>query len=179
MELSRDQLIKLLFEASLDRVVKGEEPDPAMSVVAALCRGETIPDAELELILEAHAHGPWVIGSEKDLEVFARWCEASGSPLQLGEYVETEGLRVYRDNFGDCVLAEAARGARYAVWTRKGRLYVGFEVETDATRFREADDLFSLEATGNKLTNLVVVEGGDTPEMIARAGIALALLWLN
>lgn len=188
--LSRDELVRRLFTEAADRVIRGEKPDPAMAVVAALCREEVVPDTELELILRAHTQGPWVVEGTEELAVFARWCDAAGSPLQIGEAVETEGLRVYRDNFGDCCFAEAARGARFAVWTHKGRLHVGFDpnfrifvsnketgkpekVEVAAV-FRAANPgAFSMEATGNKRTAFVVVEGGDTPEMIAMAADAL------
>ncbi len=173
MELSQENLVRRLFTEAMDRVIRGEEPDPAMAMVAALCQGTKIPETELELILRAHTRGPWVIGSEEELAVFARWCEASGSPLQIGEFVETGGVRVYRDNFGDCVLAEAARGSLTAVWTRKGRLHIGFKEEVDAVAFRAADTLFSMEKTGNKRVALVVVEGGDTPETIVRAATIL------
>lgn len=174
MTLSREELIRRLFVEAADRVIRGEEPDPAMAVVAALCREEVVPDTELELILRAHTQGPWVVEGAEELVVFARWCEAAGSPLQIGEAVEAEGLRVYVANFGDCCFAEAARGARFAVWTRKGRLHIGFKDEADAVAFRAADDLFSMERTGNKRTAFVVVEGGDTPETIAKAAVALA-----
>ena len=170
MKFDRKHLVEQLFKEALDRVQKGEYPDPAMAVVAALCQGTQVPDAELELILRAHTQGSWVVETPEELQVFARWCEACGSPLQIGEAVETEGLRVYRDDFGDCVLAEAARGAWFAVWTRKGRLHIGFKNEADATKFRAANSQFSLEATGNKRVAFVVVEGGDTPETIAAAG---------
>jgi hypothetical protein len=187
MTLSREKLIRSLFAEAADRAIRGEEPDPAMAVVAALCRGDEIPDAELELILRAHTQGPWAVKGAEELAVFARWCDTAGSPLQIGEAVEAEGLRVYVANFGDCCFAEAARGARYAVWTRKGRLHVGFdplfevllkkdgkEVRAEAFAvFRAADPAFTMKATGNKRAAFVVIEGGDTPEMIAKAAIAL------
>lgn len=173
MALSREELIRRLFIEAADRVIRGEEPDPAMAVVAALCREEKIPDTELELILRAHTQGPWVVEGTEELAVFARWCDAAGSPLQIGEAVETESLRLYVANFGDCCFAEAARGARFAAWTRKGRLHIGFRNEADAVAFRSADNRFSMEETGNKRTAFVVVEGGDTPETIAKAAVAL------
>ena len=176
MTQNRDELIRCLFSEAADRVIRGDDPDPAMAVVATLSQGGNVPEAELELILRAHTQGPWVVGSKKELAVFAHWCEAAGSPLELGEPVVVEGLRLYRDNFGDCCLSEAARGARYAVWTRKGRLQIGFKDEADARAFRAADNLFSKEETGNKRTALVVVEGGDNPKTIARAARALAII---
>lgn len=168
--------VEQLFQEAMDRVLKGEDPDPAMAMVAALCRGEKIPEAEAELILRAHQNGPWAIASDEDLTVFSRWCTAAGSPVQIGEPVEIAGVSVYRDNFGDCVLAEAARGYRFAVWTRKGRLQIGFRNEADALKFRATDRRFSMEETGNKRPALVVIEGGDNPEIIKVVSGALATL---
>lgn len=62
-------------------------------------------------------------------------------------------------DFGDCILWAAARGKDAAVWSRKGRLYIGFRNESDAARFRAIRPEWSLEGTGNRHVALVVLEG--------------------
>ncbi len=174
MEFNRNAVVRALFAQAADRVIEQEDLDPAMAVVGALCSGTQVPDSDLELVFRAHNQGPWAITSDSELQIFARWCEAAGAPLEIGEPEAIEGLRLYRNNFGDCILAESTRGAKFAVWTRKGRLHVGFREESDAVAFRAVDPkLFSLEATGNKRLALVVIEGGDTFEMIANVSRAL------
>jgi hypothetical protein len=72
MTLSHEELVRRLFVEAADRVIRGEEPDPAMAVVAALCREEVVPDTELELILRAHTQGPWVVEGGDTPETIAK-----------------------------------------------------------------------------------------------------------
>ncbi|MBI2459907.1 MAG: hypothetical protein HYV53_05200 [Parcubacteria group bacterium] len=168
--LPREELIRKLFSEAADRVVQGEEPDPCTAIVGALLRREAVEDAELQLVLDAHCGGPWQVNTTEKLEIFSKWCEAAGSSLEFSSETEAvNGQTVYRGDYGDCCLVEASKGNRWAVWTRKGRLQIGFREEADAKAFRSADARFSMEALGNKRIALVVIEGGDTPEMINAA----------
>ena len=158
--MNREEMIRSLFAEASDRVLKGEDPDPCTAICGALLRKEAVTDFELEVVLAAHVGGPWQVNTMKKLEVFSRWCDACGSPLGVSKETEVvNNQMVYRNDFGDC----------WAVWTRKGRLHIGFADEGDAKQFRASDRRFSMEETGNKRMSLVVVEGGDTPETIKQA----------
>ncbi len=50
------------------------------------------------------------------------------------------------------------KGNDFTVWTRKGRLKIGFRNDSDAQVFRDSDAAFSLETTGNKRIGLVVLD---------------------
>jgi hypothetical protein len=173
---AREELVRELFNEAMDRVVKNEEPDPCMAVVAALCRGVDVRIEEMELILNSHRNGPWVIQTQEELQTFIYWCNESGVNLDIGTPVKIDGVNLYVDNFGDCVLAESSAGRTFAMWTRKGRLHVGFKDEETAVIFRNANPVFSIEATGNKRLGFVVVEGGDNPETINQAVTILKTL---
>jgi len=165
--LSREELIKKLFSEAADRVVQGEEPDSCTAIVGALLRREQVEDSELRLVLDAHCGGPWQVDTPEKLAIFSKWCDAAGCPLKFSSETEVvNDQTVYRGDYGDCCLAESSTGNRWAVWTRKGRLQIGFREEADAKAFRAADARFSTEALGNKRISLVVIEEGDTPEMI-------------
>ncbi len=169
--------IRQLFSEAIDRVIRNEDPDPCTAIVGALLRKEEVADQELSLVLEAHCGGPWVVSTEEEFQIFSKWCAASGEPLSVSsDILVANGQNVYRNDFGDCCFAEASKGNRWAVYTRKGRLQIGFREEADAKAFRLADSRFSMEATGNKRISLVVIEGGDTPEMIQAATAALSSL---
>lgn len=174
---SREELVKRLFSEACDRVLRNEDPDPATALVVALLQKEQVTDQELLTVLEAHCSGPWSVSTAEKLEIISRWCDRSGVPLSAStETNVVNNQLVYVGDYGDCCFAEASKGQRWAVWTRKGRLHIGFREEADAKAFRNADGRFSMEATGNKRIAFVVIEGGDTPEMIDAAAAVLSLL---
>lgn len=165
VELSQDMRDRIHEEAE-DRRKKEEDKDPVMAMDEALAAGENVLGNEAEVILRAHENGPWTIQSADDLRIFSKWCEKSGNPLGVSNDIENrDGIAIYQNDFGDCVMAESAKGKDYAVWTRKGRVQVGFRNEDDASKFRNFDPVFSMEQTGNKRLGLVVLEGGDNEEM--------------
>ena len=164
----RDEMIRILFNEALDRVLKEEDVDPAMAICSALLLNkEDVDSYELEVVLKAHQEGPWAVNTTEKMKIFSKWCDLSESPLEINDPVTVFGIPVYRDDFGDCCLQESSLGHHYAVWTRKGRLHVGFRYPAQASAFRDSpSQLYSMEATGNKRLSLVVLEGGDTPGTI-------------
>lgn len=167
-QFDREAFIRQLFTDALDRVIKNEDPDPCMAVVAALCQGKEVKDEDIELIVDTHHYGSWTTESDRDLQIFTHWCNEIGISLNVGKPIDVNGVNLYVDNHGDCMLAESAAGRNFAMWTRKGRLYIGFRDKKTAEIFRSKEACFSMKTTGNKLTKLVVVEGGDNPETITK-----------
>lgn len=164
---SREELVQKLFSEAAGRVIHDDDPDPCTAIVEALLRREPVEDSDLQLVLDAHCGGPWQVDTPEKLAIFSKWCNTAECPLEFSSETEVvNDQTVYRGDYGDCCLVEASKGNRWAVWTRKGRLQIGFREEADAQTFRVADTRFSMEALGNKRIGLVVIEGGDTPETV-------------
>ena len=176
----RNTMIKKIFEEALDRVLKGEDQDPCMALCVALLQCKLVEDVELEVILEAHNNGPWVIDTLEKFAILSKYCDLSGSPIDVGKSDQVYGIQVYRENFGDCCLQESVKGKTFAVWTRKGRLHIGFRYPAQAAWFRDTESqLYSMEYTGNKRVALVVLEGGDNLETIKTVAERLQYLPLE
>lgn len=148
------------------RRLAGEDKDPLMAMSEAILEGEEFPMEEMILILACHLNGLWVIMREWELEVFKYWCEKAGTPFTTNTPDQINGINIYKNDMGDCVVLESVARKTFAVWTRKSRLYIGFKFEADAESFRNKNEMFSVEKTGNKNVQLVVVDGGDNPETI-------------
>lgn len=149
------------------RLESGEDRDPVCVLADQIEAGESVPPQVVSLIWEAHNQGPWRIRTDDEFKIFAEYCELSGTPLEIREPVllpegAVNPVRLYEDDFGDCVLAESAKGSEFAVWTRKGRIYIGFLFESMAQDFRAMRYEFGMEATGNRHLKMVVLEAMDT-----------------
>ena len=169
-----------LFDAILTerdrRVAAGEDVDPVCVVASMIESGESVSFGLAQFVWEAHNEGPWRVRTEAELTLFEGLCEKAVSPLTYTEPETCEGVRVYRNDFGDCVLQESARGFQFAVWTRKGRVCIGFKDGELASDFRRMREEYSLEATGNRRVRMVVLEGMESPFWIQRVCADLATL---
>jgi hypothetical protein len=153
----KDQII----EEATRRIEAGEDIDPVCILAEELKAGTKVPESTQEMIWRLHNHGQWEICVTVELEIFIKYCNQTPNPFSVSEPVLICGIPVYRGDYGDCVLREAALGHNFAVWTRKGRVYVGFRFEQDATAFRNSNKEYSLHKTGNRHNKLVVLEGWE------------------
>lgn len=171
------ELYGTVHKEAEDRRKKGEDKDPLMALDEAIAGGENVAREEVEFILKTHQNGPWVISNERELQIFSKWCERAGEPVNISTDIEIIGdISLYRNDFGDCVMAESAKGKTFAVWTIKGRIQIGFKNQNKAGKFRASDPAFSMEATGNKRVGLVVIENGDTEDMRKKVAETLMAL---
>lgn len=154
---------RICMEAAARRAA-GEEEDPLLAMEKAILQGEEIvPLEDRRVILKAHCGGPWKIDTLQKKEIFEKWLKRAGSPLNVSQEISiVHGEKVYEGDRGDCVLAESAKGNKWAIWTRpeKGRIQVGFKDDEMALKFRAVcQERWSQEATNNKRPALVVLEG--------------------
>lgn len=165
----------LIHAAAAARIAANEDADPITAISTAIKARESVSEAEKKIIYYAHVHGPWTVDTEAKFKVFHKWCNICGNDFAISDIVLKlrHDYRIYVNDFGDCVFAEAAKGRKFAIWTRKDRLYIGFRDDDLATKFRDADNRFSVNTTGNKNLKLVVVENGDNSKTIAAALDAL------
>jgi hypothetical protein len=159
------------------RLAEGETPDPLCAMAARIETDMEPSLAECQFVWECHHEGPWRIRTAEELILFTTLAAEAGVPLKHSAVTECyagsspEGslfVRLYLDDFGDCVLTEASRGSRFAIWTRKGRIQIGFRDTADAITFRAKRPNYSMEATGNRHTGLIVLEGwADDTDLLA------------
>lgn len=149
------------------RIADGEDRDPVCVLADQLAAGQPVTEDVIALIWEAHQQGPWRIHTTDELKTFGRYCAAAGFPIDLRLPSEVVcRIPIYRDDIGDCVFSESAAGQSVAVWTRKGRIQVGFEFQEMAEKFRALRPEYSMKATENRHVGMVVLENADNPEMI-------------
>lgn len=181
------------MEAVTDRIraeadarrVAGEEKDPIIAMNEAISSGEDVPLEERRLILEAHCKGPWMVNSPEKMDIFRKWCARCGIPIGVSkETLTVFGETVYVGDKGDCVLAEAAKGNVWALWTRpeKGRIQIGFRDEKTARKFRAVLPEWSQEATNNKRPAYFILEGLDDAQKraaeVERIALVLRTMWV-
>lgn len=150
----------ILNEAKI-RLESGEGIDPICVLAKELGKGNKSFSREImEVIYDAHVDGPWVVDTHRKLEIYKEYCEKAGTPIVFSKPILVQGILVYLDNEGDCVLSETAKGSMYAVWTNsvKGRIHIGFKAEEPALAFRNMKPMYSLEATSNRHLKMVVIE---------------------
>ena len=159
--LSIDELKQVIKNEAKIRIESGEVRDPICVLADELkSDNRSISRTLMEFIYDAHMNGPWVVDTEAKLAIYKDYCEKSGTPIINQKPIMVEGVPVYFDNEGDCVLLEAPKGAQYAVWTNnaKHRIQVGFKTKVTAKRFRIFSPIYSMEATKNRHEKLVVIE---------------------
>lgn len=159
--LSTKELKQAIMNEAKIRIESGEARDPICVLADELKGGNrSISRTLMEFIYIAHMNGPWVVDNEAKLAIYKDYCEKSGTPIINQKPIMVEGIPVYFDNEGDCVLLEAPKGAQYAVWTNnaKHRIQVGFKTQWSAKQFRIFSPIYSMEATKNRHEKLVVIE---------------------
>ena len=160
-----------LFADILDerdrRIEAGEDRDPLCVLADRIESGVDVDPALAEFVWAVHHGGPWMVDSPDKFTIFTELCAESGFPIEIREPSEVVcRIPIYRDDLGDCVMRESARGQSYAVWTRKGRVYIGFEFPRMAEIFRSIRPEYSLETTGNRHIGMVVLENADNADTI-------------
>lgn len=91
------------------RISSGETPDPICALAARIELGLEPSPEECAFVMEAHEQGPWRIRTDEELELFAALCNECGEPLKRSSFMNLYGIRVYIEDFGDCVMTESSR----------------------------------------------------------------------
>jgi len=159
--LNVEELKNAIVAEAKIRLESGEVKDP-ICVLAEEIQQEnnSITRTVMEFIYKAHMYGPWVVDNDAKLQVYKDYCEKAGTPIINQVPIMVEGVPVYFDDQGDCVLQEASKGRTYAIWTNdaKHRIQIGFKTDSAAIRFRQLNSGYSMKATKNRHLGLVVIE---------------------